>query len=370
MMSRKWIKADIGGNILEFSNNDGKKLYINKILKNRYTIEDILSASGGFGIIFTAIDNRLLNRKVLIKARRYDSEQGLFLYKSDPTREVRIARIRDQIEFECNCLLAFRKKGESRMPNVNNIIYDKSLFLYGPHTDKNGNKFCIDDPKISNEEPYIIMQIIEGVNMGEYISKGIKNILKEREYDEYFYWERDVLSYGLELCTILNEFHRQSPDSSYFIYQDLKPDNIMLTHDRYITLIDFGAMTYVKNDESGQPFSNWEGVGSPGLGTWGYKPPEMNPENHMLSRLDNRADVYALGVTLFQLLTGEDPIRFNEEYGAVPLEKLKEVGCSQTTYELIENSVKSNRDERYNGMDQMKKKIFDSLKNMKRRVWQ
>lgn len=369
-MSRKWIKADLGGNTLEFTNNnDGKKLYINKMLKNRYIIEDILSASGGFGIIFTAIDTRLLNRKVLIKARRYDNERGLFLNKMDSTREERISKIRDQIEFECNCLLAFRKKGESRMPNVNNIIYDKSLFLYGPHTDRDGNKFFIEDPKICDEEPYIIMQIIEGVNMGEYISKGIENILKEREYDKYFYWERDVLSYGLELSTILNEFHKASPDSSYFIYQDLKPDNIMLTYDRYITLIDFGAMTYVKNDESGQSFSNWEGVGSPGLGTWGYKPPEMNPENHMLSRLDGRVDVYALGVTLFQLLTGEDPVKFSEEYGVVPLEKLKEVGCTETTYELIENSVKSDRDERYSSMDQMKKKIYESLTNMKKRVY-
>lgn len=366
-MNKKWTCNDLGNNILEFT-NDNKKLYINRKLDNRYIIEDILSTSGGFGIIFTARDERLLNRKVLIKAHRYDNEPGLFSYERDISRNERIDKIRAQIEFEYNCLLAFRKKGESRMPNVNNVIYDKSLFLYGPHISKDGKKYCIEDEEISFEEPYIIMQMIDGMNMGEYISKGIDNILLEREYDKYIYWERDVLSYGLELCTILNEFHKVSrtdKDKKYFIYQDLKPDNIILTHDRYITLIDFGAMTLVM-DDNGKSFSNWEGAGSPGLGTWGYKAPEMNPEMGMLSRLDARVDIYALGVTLFHLLTGEDPSKFPNEYGEVPLEKLEDIRCTRSTYELIRECTKKDRNERYKCMDEVKKKIYECLKNMKR----
>lgn len=92
-MSKKWFKQELGNNVIQFTRGDDA-LYAPEIIGKRYVIEDVLSASGGFGIIYVAQDTRLLGRKVLIKARRYDKEEGLFSYKNKMSRKEKIETIR------------------------------------------------------------------------------------------------------------------------------------------------------------------------------------------------------------------------------------------------------------------------------------
>ena len=84
-----WLnKRDIDANVQQFVKRGGNEEPIVApifIGNERYEIKNILS-SGGFGIIYKAIDKRLGNREVLIKARRYDNEMGLFLHKYDVKR--------------------------------------------------------------------------------------------------------------------------------------------------------------------------------------------------------------------------------------------------------------------------------------------
>lgn len=367
-MSNRWKRVLLGnGNVQQFVKGEDK-LYAPLLIGDRYEVDGILSTSGGFGIIFTAKDNRLLGRRVLIKARRYDNEPGLFTHVKDVTRKEKIDKIRKQIKFEYNCLLNFRKKGESRMPNVNDIIEGFSPFIYGPHRSGDGQVYYYDEPEVYNKEPYIIMQMIEGQNLGDYVADGIDSVMEDREYKNYHQWEKDVLQYALELCTMFSEFHRKDDSfkNKFFIYQDLKPDNIMMTENMFLTLIDFGGMTLV-TEENGNVCSNWKGFGSAGLGTWGYKAPEMDPTRGLLGNLDQRVDIYAIGATLYHLLTGDDLSKApHKEYERIPVNNLKKFGYIDETYELIKMATQPNRDERYSTTKEMADQIYKAFTSIKR----
>lgn len=360
-MSSKWVSEVLASNVIQFTKGE-ERILAPRLLNNRYVINGILSAAGGFGIIFVAQDIRLLGREVLVKARRYDKEPGLFSYAYDEKRKERILEIRKQIQFEFNCLRNFKDKSEARMPNVNDIVYDFSPAIHGPHKDILGETFTETDPDLVYKEPYIIMQMIDGENLGDLIEAGIPELLKQREYELYKFWEYEVLQYTLELCTILETFHRQdkSKKDLYFLYQDLKPENIMLTHNQFVTLIDFGGMTAVLRDPSGNMNSNIKGLGSAGTGTWGYKPPEMNPKLRMLSQLDQRVDVYTIGATVYHLLTGDNPAKFREEYQPIPLENLDKFDITTATKTLIQKATAQNRDERYNSMNEIIRHIYSA----------
>lgn len=100
-----------------------------------------------------------------------------------------------------------------------------------------------------------------------------------------------VIDWAEQLCDILKFLHSWTPP---FIYGDMKPANIILQENWRLALIDFGAASiYGVND-------------AVALGTRGYAAPEQYIPG---IQVDARTDIYALGVTLHQLLTGEDPTK-------------------------------------------------------------
>lgn len=343
------------------------------LVGKRYEIKGILSVSGGFGLIYKAIDKRLKNREVLIKSRRYDNVGGLFAYKNDSTRKEQILKIREEIEFEIDSLIGFKKLRESRMPNVNDIVEDFSPSIYGPHKDMNNVEYYYEDKEICNSEPYIIMQMIHGENLGEYIDKGLNNILELRSYNLKSKWEFDVLQYALELATILNNFHirtesRYEGYKQFYIYQDLKPENIILTNNVFITLLDFGGMTLVLEDEQGNTLSNIKGKGSPGLGTYGYRAPEMGGGSSELSSLDQRVDIYALGATIFHLLICKSLLTVvKNEFDRLPVEMLLDIGYTNETYELVKKCTEQLKEKRFSDMKEVRKAIQETFKAVKAR---
>ncbi len=78
------------------------------------------------------------------------------------------------------------------------------------------------------------------------------------------------------------------------MHRDISPDNIMLTDDGSVKLIDFGALRELRYVAAG---------GTAGMGKYGYAPPEQwdgNPEP--------RSDLFALGATVYYLATGYLPL--------------------------------------------------------------
>ena len=127
-----------------------------------------------------------------------------------------------------------------------------------------------------NHRYFLVMEYIDGSTLEE---------LLERNGAPFT--ERRVLGWARQLCDVLEYLHSQRPP---IIFRDFKPGNIMLARNGQIKLIDFGIARFF------QPTSSQD---TQVLGTPGYAPPEQYGK----SQTDERSDIYALGMTLFHLLT-------------------------------------------------------------------
>src|SRR5579884_2874116 len=125
------------------------------------------------------------------------------------------------------------------------------------------------------------MDFIEGETLEDYMLKVAGGRLPVDK----------VLSIGIQVCTVLEYLHSRQPP---IIFRDLKPANIMLTPSGHIYLIDFGIARHFKPGQSRDTSA---------LGSTGY----AAPEQYGKAQTTPRADIYALGATLHELLTGLNP---------------------------------------------------------------
>lgn len=363
----KWIKYDCDkkNNKLIFKKGN-RSITVPYKIAAKYEIRDVL-AVGGFGIILIAKNTLMKGRKVLIKTCLYDRVNSCFDNEYDNDREAIINKIRDNLIFECEKLIEFRRGRESRMPSIIELVEDFSPQIYGPHKDKKtGEIFKLDE--LSKNEPYVVMQFIDGINLGDYISKGVDSILKRKNYSSRLQWERDVLEYTKEICTILDNFHRERETnerfSYYYIYQDLKPSNIILTYDKFITLIDFGGLLLVGKELGEKDYtSNFEGGEI--VGTPGYMAPEVQIDS---IHLDKRTDIYTIGATMYSLLTGKDLTELDSPNGWASLQLDELEGYSKKTIQIIKQATNFEKNKRYNNVRGILKAINSSLRELNKEV--
>lgn len=164
----------------------------------------------------------------------------------------------------------------------------------------------------------MIMEYIEGITMEAYIRKN-KTVAQEKAID-----------WGIELAEVLAYLHRQRPA---IVYGDLKPANIMVRPDGRIKLIDFGtAMEYHVEREGKQLL----------FGTYGYAAPEQLQKT--AAEIDGRCDIYALGTTLYHMVTGKNPSKPPYE-----LQTIREVksSLSEGLEKIIIQCTKTLPKERY-----------------------
>src|SRR5712692_6502491 len=128
---------------------------------------------------------------------------------------------------------------------------------------------------------YLVMDFIEGETLEEHLDK-----LKDGKLPV-----EKVLEIGIQLCNVLEYLHLRQPP---IIFRDLKPANVMLTIYGHVYLIDFGIARHFKPGQAKDTTA---------LGSTGY----AAPEQYGKAQTTPRADIYALGVTLHQLLSGKDP---------------------------------------------------------------
>jgi eukaryotic-like serine/threonine-protein kinase len=128
---------------------------------------------------------------------------------------------------------------------------------------------------------YLVMDFIEGETLDERLQKARGGYLPIEE----------VLAIGIQLCAVLGYLHTRQPA---IIFRDLKPANIMVTPDGNIYLIDFGIARLFKPGQAKDTIA----FGSPGYAA---------PEQYGKAQTTARADIYSLGATLHQMLTGNDP---------------------------------------------------------------
>jgi serine/threonine protein kinase len=148
--------------------------------------------------------------------------------------------------------------------------------------------FSLDHPALArvfdffmeNTRYFLVMEFVPGHNLEDEMVQYRREPLD---------WE-DVTRWGMALADVLTYLHAQQPA---IIYRDLKPANVMLLPDGNVKLIDFGIARRLHPARLADTMQ---------LGTDGYAPLEQYS-----SRSEPRSDVYALGASLYHLLTGRVP---------------------------------------------------------------
>lgn len=132
---------------------------------------------------------------------------------------------------------------------------------------------------------YVVTELLDGVSMRERLASGPLPVRKATEY-------------ARQIAVALASAHERG-----IVHRDLKPENVMLTGDGRVKVLDFGLAHVASAAVPGGPGSVATTVEtSPGtlFGTIGY----MAPEQARAQSADHRSDIFALGATLYEMLTG------------------------------------------------------------------
>jgi serine/threonine protein kinase len=144
---------------------------------------------------------------------------------------------------------------------------------------------------------YLVMELVRGMDLSQ-ITRRIPDITIP-----------DVCEIGRQIALALAHAHAHG-----FVHRDIKPSNVMLDEHGAIKVLDFGLVLF---DQWDNAISELTTVGQ-FLGTLDYIAPEQAERS---GGVDHRADLYALGATLFRLLCGHGPLSISSS--ATPLEKLR-----------------------------------------------
>ncbi|MEI6852999.1 MAG: serine/threonine protein kinase [Bacteroidota bacterium] len=188
---------------------------------------------------------------------------------------------------------------------------------------------------------FLVMEYVEGMQMDEYIQK-VTGPIPEEKVIPLFVQILDGVSYA---------HHRN------VIHRDIKPSNIIITEDGKAKILDFGIAKIISDTSHKLTKTGTK------MGTVLF----MSPEQVKGSELDKRTDIYSLGITLFQAITGKSPYDDQsseyEVYKRIveePLPDAKQfyVGVSPRIENIIKKATAKNRDDRYEDCDEFKNALL------------
>ena len=212
--------------------NENEK-YIGKMLDDRYEILECIG-EGGMAIVYKAMCHRL-NRYVAVKI------------------------MRDEMAADEE----FRRRFCAESQAVAMLSHPNIVAVY--------------DVSHSDDIEYIVMELIDGITLKQYMDRRVKLSWKE------------TLHFSKQIAKALSHAHERG-----IIHRDIKPQNIMLLRDGTIKVGDFGiaALENEIDENNGQA-----------IGSIHYIAPEQARGNCP----DARSDVYSLGVVMYEMLTGQLP---------------------------------------------------------------
>ena len=157
----------------------------------------------------------------------------------------------------------------------NKFVEEANRYLYLDHP----NIVRLKDFIIQDEGYYLVMEYVEGRSLDKYIRHVTGPIPEEV-----------ATAIIIEVLEAIDYAHNEG-----VVHLDLKPGNIMIGDNDDIKVLDFGISA-----EEGE--KNYKVMGSPLY---------MSPEQIKGSGIDIRSDIYSLGVTLYQMVTGQEPYPAN-----------------------------------------------------------
>ena len=207
--------------------------YIGRLLDNRYEILEVLGV-GGMAIVYKARCHRL-NRFVAIK-----------ILKDEYSKDEEFCR-RFHAEGEAVAMLGH--------PNIVSV-YDVS------------NTGVAD---------YIVMELIDGISLKQYMEK--KGVLNWKE----------TLHFAIQICKALEHAHSRG-----LVHRDIKPHNIMVLKNGSVKVTDFGIARVMSKSNT---------LTKEALGSVHY----ISPEQAKGGRVDDRSDLYSLGTVMYEMITDRPP---------------------------------------------------------------
>lgn len=181
----------------------------------------------------------------------------------------------------------------------------------------------------------LVMEYVEGHNLDHYIA-NIRGPIPEAVALPLFDQVLSAFAYAHNMGVI---------------HRDIKPSNIIITPDNRVKILDFGIAKLLEHTDHKLTRTGAR------MGTVLY----MSPELVQGKVVDLRSDIYSLGVTLFQMLSGNEPYDKTlpefEVYNNIvhnPLPKVKEFYpmVSNHVQDIIDKATKKNPDERFQNCDQ------------------
>ncbi len=127
---------------------------------------------------------------------------------------------------------------------------------------------------------FLLMEFVDGVNLRQAMKAGR-------------FTPEQALAVVPPVCEALQFAHEHG-----IVHRDIKPENLLLDKDGRVKIADFGIAKMLHADGSDVGFAESQPAGTPQY---------MAPEQKAHRRTDHRADIYSLGVVLYELLTGELP---------------------------------------------------------------
>ena len=207
--------------------------YIGRFLDNRYEILEIIG-TGGMAVVYKARCHRL-NRLVAIK-----------ILKDDFSREEEFRR-------------RFHAEGEA----VASLSHPNIVQVYDVSSSDNAN--------------FIVMELIDGITLKQYMEK--KGTLNWKE----------TLHFAMQIAKALEHAHGRS-----IVHRDIKPHNVMVLKNGSVKVTDFGIARVMSKSNT---------LTKEALGSVHY----ISPEQAKGGWVDNRSDLYSLSVVMYEMMTGRPP---------------------------------------------------------------
>lgn len=189
---------------------------------------------------------------------------------------------------------------------------------------------------------FIAMELIEGKSLRELIEKNKLAI-------------DQVIDMAIQICEGLHKAHQ-----SDIVHRDIKPENILIGKDDLVKILDFGLAKLKGTSRLTQTGTT--------TGTVAY----MSPEQAQGEEVDQRSDIFSLGVVLYELLTGQLPFKGEHQAAIIysicneepePLARYKS-GVPEELQRIVKKVLAKNKQERYQHIDD----LLADLKRLKREL--
>jgi serine/threonine protein kinase len=188
---------------------------------------------------------------------------------------------------------------------------------------------------------YIVMEYIDGITLKEYIS-----------HEGFLKWKQAV-NIAIQICSAIEQAHR-----NHIVHRDIKPHNILLTKDGIAKVTDFGIARAVSS-------STITMVGST-IGSVHY----FSPEQARGGFIDEKSDLYSLGIALYEMVTGKVPfdgdtpvaiaLKHIQNQAKQPVEINKSI--PKGVNDIIMRAIKKEQSQRYRTASDMLRDLYRVLK--------